>query len=274
MWCDKRKPQNREYCLISACCLFLCHRVYLTESPNPYSLSVLRDKGTFGEVQINYFVLPGTATKDLDFNITGWSGPEVTLVFPDGVSEQNITIYVADDNESEGDETLQIGLTKNSAGRIGDPSTLEVVIRANDDAYGVFNLASSSLSKTISEPGTGPITEAEFQIVRSVDSYGTVVVYWEVLNVSASEDLSPVSGNVTFKDGDTQKTFKVKALLDSTPEKAETFVIKLNISGKLKIISSQIMFGRSSIRRKTSEHKYVINQIFSFVGRNTWPYRF
>ena len=107
-----------------------------------------------------------------------------------------------------------------------------MVIRANDDAYGVFNLTRSSLSKTISEPGTGPVSEAQFEIVRSVDSYGTVVVFWEVLNGSA--DLSPVSGNVTFADGVTQKTFKVKALLDSTPEKAETYVIKLNISGELK----------------------------------------
>lgn len=207
--------------------------MYLTESPNPYSLSVLRDKGTFGEVQVNYYVIPGTATKDVDFNITGWFGPEVTVVFPDGTSEQNITIYITDDNESEGDETLQIGLANNAGGAvIGSPSTLDVVIRANDDAYGLFNLASSSLSKTISEPGTGPVTEAEFQVVRSVDTYGTVVVYWEVLNSSASADLSPVNGNVTFKDGDTQKTFKVKALLDSTPEKTEMFVIKLNISGE------------------------------------------
>lgn len=213
--------------------IFSHHRVYLTESPNPYVLFVLRDKGTFGDARVSFYVIPDTATKDLDFNITGWSGPQVTLVFPAGVSEQNITIYIGDDTESEGDETLQIGLTGNSAGTvIGRPSILNVVIRANDDAYGVFNFASSSLSKTISEPGTGPVNEAEFQVVRGVDSYGTVVVYWEVLNASASADLSPVSGNVTFEDGDTQKTFKVKALLDSTPEKAEMFVIKLNITGE------------------------------------------
>lgn len=195
---------------------------------------MLRDKGTFGKVQVNYFVVPRSAIRD-DFNIIGWSGPEVTLVFPDGVGRQYITIYAIDDREPEGDESLEIGLVRNSQGTaIGVPSTLKVVIRANDDAYGVFSLGSSSLSKTISEPGTGPVTEAEFEIVRSVDSYGNVTVYWEVLNSSASADLSPVSGNVMFADGDTQKTFKVKALLDSTPEKAEMFVIKLNISGESK----------------------------------------
>lgn len=206
--------------------------MYLTESRNPYSLTVLRDKGTFGEVQVNYFVRTGSGASLDDFNITGWSGPEVTLVFPNGVSEQNITIYVADDTESEGDETLQIGLTRNTGDtRIGNPSLLDVVIVANDDAYGLFNLASSSL--TISEPGTGSVTEADFEIVRSGNSYGTVVVSWAVLNVSASADLSPVTGNVTFNDGDTRKAFKVKALLDSIPEKAETFVVKLTLPGEL-----------------------------------------
>lgn len=212
--------------------IFLLNRVYLTESPSPYSITVLRDKGTFGQAQVNYYVVINSANRD-DFNITGGIGPEVTLVFPDAVNKQDITIYAFDDSLSEGDEKFEIGLVRNSPGTaIGNHSTLTVVIRANDDAYGVFNLTRSSLSKTISEPGTGPVSEAEFEIVRSVDSYGTVVVFWEVLNGSA--DLSPVSGNVTFADGVTRKTFKVKALLDSTPEKAETYVIKLNISGELK----------------------------------------
>ena len=216
---------------ISTLCLY--HRVYLTESPNPYNLTVLRDQGTFGQEQVNYFVLQGSASFLNDYSITGYSGGEETLVFANGVSEQTITIYVTNDTIPEGDETLSIKLTRNSGSTvIGDPNTLEVVIRANDDAYGVFSLDSSSLSKTISEPGTGPVTEAEFVVVRAVESYGTVVVYWEVVNASSSADLSPVKGNVTFTDGDTRKTFKVKALLDSTPEKAETFIIKLNISGK------------------------------------------
>ncbi|PFX17387.1 G-protein coupled receptor 98 [Stylophora pistillata] len=209
-------------------------RVYVTESRNPFSLTVLRDKGTFGEAQVNYFVQTISASLN-DFNITGWSGPEVTLVFPNGVSKQNITIYVADDSESEGEETLKIGLTRNTGDtKIGSPSVLDVVIVANDDAYGLFSLASSSL--TISEPGTGPVTEAEFEIDRSGNTFGTVIVSWEILNVSASSDLSLVRGNVTFSDGDTRKTFKIKALLDSVPEKEETFVVKLTLPGNGRLV--------------------------------------
>ena len=204
----------------------------MTESRNPYTITVLRDQGTFGQEQVNYFVQTHSASLN-DFNITGYSGGEQTLVFASGVKEQNITIFVTDDSTPEGDETLTITLTRNSGETLlGNPKVLEVVIRANDDAYGVFSLSPSSLSKTIAEPGTGPVNEADFVVVRGVDSYGTVVVYWEVLNGSAETDLSPVRGNVTFQDGDTQRSFRVAALLDSTPEKAETFIIKLNISGE------------------------------------------
>lgn len=209
------------------------------EASNPYSISVLRDQGTFGEERVNFFVLPASSSFNVDFNITGYFGGEQTLVFGDGVSEQNIIVYVMNDSEPEGDETFTITLKGNSEGTsIGSPKTLEVVIRANDDAYGVFSLDQLSLIQTISEPGTGPVSEAEFVVNRNVDSYGTVVVYWEVLNASSSDDLSPVKGNVTFKDGERRKTFKVNALLDSVPEKAETFIITLNITGKW---TSQIM---------------------------------
>lgn len=208
--------------------------MFLTESRNPYTLTVLRDQGTFGVEQVNYFVELRSSVSADDFNITGFDGREQTLVFGDGVREQNITIYITNDSSPEGDETLKITLTRNSGDTIiGDPKTLEVVIPANDDAYGVFSLDPSSLAKTISEPGTGPHSEAEFVVVRDVESYGTVVVHWEVLNASSSADLSPVRGNVTFNDGDTRKAFKVKALLDSTPEKAEMFIIMLSITGEL-----------------------------------------
>ncbi|XP_068693739.1 adhesion G-protein coupled receptor V1-like isoform X3 [Montipora foliosa] len=216
---------------------FSLARVFLTESSDPYNITVLRGEGTFGRETVNYFVVTQTVGPS-DFSILGYSGGEQTLVFEDGVSEQHITINVTDDSLPEGDETLTITLTRNSGKTaIGSPKTLEVVIRANDDAYGVFTLDQASLTKTISEPGTGPVTEAEFVVVRSVGSYGTVVVYWEVVNASSSADLTPVKGNVSFNDGDTRMTFKVKAVLDSVPEKAETFIIVLNITGNGRLTS-------------------------------------
>ena len=210
--------------------------MYLTESSDPYNITVLRSQGTFGKEKVNFFVRQVTVQPS-DYNVVNYGGGEGTLTFEDGVSEQNITIFVTNDSRPEGDEILNISLTRNSGKTaLGDPKTLEVVIRASDDGYGVFALDQSSLIQTISEPGTGPVTEAEFVIVRTVGSYGTVIVNWEVVNASSSADLTPVKGNVTFVDGDRRMTFKVKALLDSVPEKAETFIIQLEITGKISII--------------------------------------
>ncbi|XP_015763361.1 PREDICTED: G-protein coupled receptor 98-like [Acropora digitifera] len=212
-------------------------RVFLTESSDPYNITVLRSQGTFGKETVNFFVRQVDALLS-DYKVVGYDGGEETLTFEDGVMEQNITIFVTDDSNPEGDEALTITLTKNSGKTtLGDPKTLEVIIRANDDSYGVFRLDQSSLLQTISEPGTGPVTEAEFVIVRTKGSYGTVIVEWEVVNASSSADLTPVKGNVTFVDGDTRMTFKVKALLDSVPEKAETFIVQLEITGNGRLAS-------------------------------------
>lgn len=211
--------------------------MFLTESSDPYNITVLRSQGTFGKETVKFFVRQ-VNTELSDYKVVGYFGGVATLTFEDGVKEQNITIFVTDDSSSEGDEALAITLTQNSGKTtLGNPKTLEVVIRASDDGYGVFRLDQSSLLQTISEPGTGPVTEAEFVIIRTVDSYGTVIVDWEVVNASSSADLTPVKGNVTFVDGDTRMTFKVKALLDSVPEKAETFIIQLEITGEISITS-------------------------------------
>ena len=211
--------------------------MFLTESSDPYNITVLRSQGTFGTETVNFFVKPVNVSSS-DYKVVGYPGGEATLKFEEGVSEQNITIFATDDSIPEGDKFLNISLTRNSGKTtLGDPKTLEVVIRANDDGYGVFALDQSSLIQTISEPGTGPVTEAEFVIVRTVGPYGTVIVDWEVVNASSSADLTPVKGNVTFVPGEMRMTFKVKALLDSVPEKAETFIIQLEITGEISITS-------------------------------------
>lgn len=165
------------------------------------------------------------------------TGAEIMLEFADGQREQNITVYVFNDDEPEDDEkfTVYLSLRKaNSNGAtLGTPDNIEVVIAHNDYGRGVFTLDSSSISKVIAEPGNGDNNKAEFTVVRSIATFGTVVVGWKVLNSSAAVDLFPVSGNMTFGPSETQKTFSVGALIDSVPEQAETFLIVLSIlSGK------------------------------------------
>ena len=167
------------------------------------------------------------------------TGAEIKLEFADGQREQNITIYVFNDNDPEDNEkfTVYLSLRADSNGAtLGRPDNVEVVISHNDFGRGVFTLDVSSTNKVIAEPGNGNNNVAEFIVVRSVSSFGTVVVGWKVLNSSAASDLYPTHGNVTFGPSERKKTFIVRALIDSVPEEAETFLIVLSIlSGKCKL---------------------------------------
>ena len=211
----------------------------MNESTSAYNLTVLRTQGTFGVVRVNYRVFQQTATS-ADFFVAGadaMTGAEVMIEFADGQREQNITVYVLNDGTPEDDEkfTVFLRLRSDSNGAtLGRQNQVDVIISHSDNGRGVFKLDCSSVSKIIVEPGNGNINEAQFQIVRNVASFGTVVVGWRVVNGSASSDLSPVSGNMTFGPSETQKAFSVRAVIDSVPEQAETFVIALSIlSGRL-----------------------------------------
>ena len=206
----------------------------MDESIGTFNLTVLRTQGTFGVVKVNYYVEMNDQATRSDFHIPDNPGGESTLEFADGEMTRNITVAITDDPTAEDDESFEVILKGNSVVGgvvLGSPSRVRVTIKASDNAHGAFSL--SDVARRVFEPGSGADNEAEFGIVRTGASFGTVVVGWGVVNASASRDLSPVRGNVTFAAGVTQGSFKIRALLDNTPEQAETFVIGLSIvSGK------------------------------------------
>lgn len=164
----------------------------------------------------------------MDFTVPANPGGDQTITFKDGERHKNITINIINDLIPEDDEVFRIKLKKTEDGTLrGGYTVAEVVIVANDDARGVFSF--ETVKQTISEPGNGAITSASFKVIRKVAFLGEVVVGWKVLNHSASSDLSPVSGNVTFAENDREKSFLISSLLDSTPEKDEDFKIGLTI---------------------------------------------
>lgn len=77
----------------------------------------------------------------------------------------------------------------------------------SDSSNGVFGFSSQSLSSTQVEGGN-----ISLPIDRSIGTFGSVMVYWEVHTIInglegaiASEDFLPSSGVVTFAPGETQK---------------------------------------------------------------------
>ena len=60
----------------------------------------------------------------------------------------------------------------------------------------------------------GASSTATLTIQRTAGTFTEVTVDWEVTTSSASSDISPISGRVTFSEGQTTGTFTVSALED------------------------------------------------------------
>ena len=67
----------------------------------------------------------------------------------------------------------------------------------------------------VEEPGLeGASSTATLTIQRAAGTFTEVTVDWEVTTSSAGSDISPISGGVTFSEGQTTGTFTVSALED------------------------------------------------------------
>ncbi|KAM5298193.1 adhesion G-protein coupled receptor V1 [Ctenodactylus gundi] len=162
---------------------------------------------------------------------------------PAGETNRTVYIAVCDDDLPEPDETFIFHLTlqKPSANvKLGWPRTVTVTILSNDNAFGIisFNMPSSI---TVTEPRARnesvPLT-----LIREKGTYGLVTVTFEVEGGPnpPEEDLSPVSGNITFIPGRATVIYNLTVLDDEIPENDEIFLILLkNIEGGAEINTSR-----------------------------------
>ncbi|XP_048584248.1 adhesion G-protein coupled receptor V1 isoform X2 [Nematostella vectensis] len=272
-------------------------RIDVNESIGAFNVTVLRSQGSLGTVTVKYFIkLTSTAIPN-DYSIPSFGGGEETLTFVDGQREQNIEVKITDDTIPEDNESIILGLKPGvGAALVPGHEQTEIVILYNDDARGVFNFSSDSTHKVISEPGNGALNEAVFRVVRNVDSFGSVVVGWRVVNASASADLSPVNGTLVFGKGVDQMPFSIKSLVDSDSEKAENFGVEIYIIsgggrissphmatltisendypyGELEIISSLTQSGTVSVEESVGFVKTKIVRKKGNLGRITVDYQ-
>ena len=120
----------------------------MEETNQTFNLTVLRSRGTYGDVYCFYFVNRLSASAS-DFYVNGgvMGGGPARLNFADGQQSANITFTINDDTVPENMERFEIGLTvQNAVGNGGvlvkSPTHAYVEIEANDDANGVFGFES------------------------------------------------------------------------------------------------------------------------------------
>nr|XP_001918372.2 G-protein coupled receptor 98 [Equus caballus] len=203
-------------------------RVVRVQEGETADFIVLRNGSVDVACTVQYATMDGKATASEGDFVPIEKGE--TLVFAVGSREQNISVFINEDDIPETDEPFYIILF-NSTGDtvVYQYGIATVIIEANDDPNGIFSL--EPVDKAVEEGKTNA-----FWILRHRGHFGNVSVAWQLFqNDSAlqpGQEFYETSGTVNFMDGEAAKPIILHAFPDKIPEFNEFYILKLvNISG-------------------------------------------
>ncbi|NXA31973.1 GPR98 protein, partial [Eudromia elegans] len=192
------------------------------------NFTVLRNGSADIAVVVQYTTLNGDATaEEGDFVLRGRSS---VLFFDVGEREQNLSVYINDDDTPETDEAFYVILLNSTGDTVIFKSGMAtVVIEANDDPNGIFSL--EPIDKSVEEGKSN-----SFLVVRHRGHFGNVSLTWQLLEndsvLQPGEEFCETYGTVFFMDGEGTKPITLHAISDRIPEFNEFYVLKLvNASG-------------------------------------------
>uniref|UniRef100_G1KP04 Adhesion G-protein coupled receptor V1 n=1 Tax=Anolis carolinensis TaxID=28377 RepID=G1KP04_ANOCA len=192
------------------------------------SFVVIRNGSDADVVSVLYSTVNGGASTDEDDFI--FSEDSGVLSFDVGIREQNITVFIKDDDIPESDETFYIILFNSTGDTVVYGSGMAtVIIEANDDPNGIFSLEPTS--KVVEEGKTN-----EFMVLRQRGHFGNVSLAWQLFENNSTldpgEEFFEVSGVIQFRDGEWSQPITLHAIPDKIPEFNEFYILKLvNTSG-------------------------------------------
>ncbi|XP_033109462.1 adhesion G-protein coupled receptor V1-like [Anneissia japonica] len=201
--------------------------VSIEEGVTNVTLTVKRDKGTYGDVTVFIYSQPLDSTRGSDYSFT-----DKVLYFASGEAQKTVTVHIFEDVTPEDNESFEIILGNPNGGlEIGEPRKAVITILANDNAYGIVSFTGPT-TITILEPTdiSTANSVAQFAVVREQGTFGEIQVPFQVLQMdgqSAVSDLNPATGFVIFTPGISTTVLHVSAVLDNDPELQEQFLVKL-----------------------------------------------
>ncbi|NWV81048.1 GPR98 protein, partial [Dasyornis broadbenti] len=183
-------------------------------------LMIHRTEGSLGQVAVEWRVVGGTATPDLDF-----VGVGEMLVFAEGETKKMVTLTILDDPEPEDNESIIISLVHTEGGSRILPSfdTVTVVILASDNVAGIISFQTAGRS-VIGREGE----QLQFHIVRTSPGLGNVTVEWKIVGHNVQQNFETSSGILFFPEGTLNTTLYVHLLDDHIPEEKEEYRIILH----------------------------------------------
>jgi uncharacterized delta-60 repeat protein/uncharacterized repeat protein (TIGR01451 family) len=190
-------------------------------------ISVLRTNANTGIVSVNFATSNGTAQAGIDFVATNG-----VLTFSNGIALKTFPVTIISNRLALGDKAFTISLLNPSPGaQLIPPSVATVTI--TDDISG---LSFSAPVYTINENGGS----ATITVLRSNYTNSIVAVDFSTANGSpdALENYTPVSGTLTFTNGELVKTFNVPVQDNGVVDGDKTVLLHLtNVVGNAVLLS-------------------------------------
>jgi hypothetical protein len=181
------------------------------------SIEVVVNQAQDSAVTVNWSAADGSAEIGVDYSPSAG-----TITVPPGALSATFQIDIADDQEAEADETIELSLSGEVGLPLGEPSTATLTIR-DDDRMPVVSFARESvlvletedrvdLTISLNEPGNAPVVVQ----VETID--GTAV---------SGMDYTALSQLVTIPAGESTVTLPVPLMSDGLVEGNETFSAEL-----------------------------------------------
>ncbi|GCB66672.1 hypothetical protein scyTo_0007916 [Scyliorhinus torazame] len=192
----------------------------MEESQATIQLVIDRSGGSLGEVTVEWSVVGGTATINVDF-----IGDGDVLTFAEGENRRIVTLIIVDDEEPEDNETILVRLTHTEGGSRILPSsdTVTVIILANDYVAGVISFQASSRS-VIGSEGESLL----FWIERNAPGQGNISIDWNIHGKYAQENFVAINGTLFISEGILNASLLVHIFDDGIPEEKEEYRIILS----------------------------------------------
>jgi hypothetical protein len=152
-----------------------------------------------------------------------------SATIPAGAAATSVTITPIDDTAVEGDETVVLTLSANTAYTVGSPSSATVTITDNDQVSGDKPVVSLSTPDAVaSESGPDPAT---VKVYRTGSTAAALTVTYQLGGTAENgADYETLSGSVTLPVGSSSANIVVRPINDSQVELIEwvTFTVRPN----------------------------------------------
>ena len=183
------------------------------------TINIVRTGGTLGSQTIGFATTTnGTAVVGTDYTPTN-----AVITFNPGDISQVVQIAITNNNLPEGDRTVTMMISNILNATIVSPSNAVLTIKDTTFSPGQLSFANTNFFANEGD-GTATVT-----VIRTGGSSGSVSAFYYTTPASAIPGLNyiSVSNNITFSDGQTNRTFTVPLIDNSLSQGLVNFGVTL-----------------------------------------------